>query len=297
MTKDTRLNDNIFSSGQDPLSICGNAADIIKHHSFGLLPEEVTLWTPSPQKCINLTAVQVSAPLGVTITLSSSGSKSFLALRTTNTATAINQCFPSPYRLKRGDSISIRTSGEEISCGTSGAATATQAAFNGRSDFINIANAIGLANGQFATLNSALLTGTGGRIVLGYSMIPPSSSQLQIESVLIKFYCRLSLTLAVGTSSMLLYWRPDTSNNWVELQQLSLSLIGTLNYLTNPLEYDITAQVLSAANPWEVIGNLQTSFVGIHTGLGLGNTIQLDAVEIRICLTGINKISLSGFET
>ncbi len=54
--------------------------------------------------------------------------------------------------------------------------------------------------------------------------------------------------------------------------------------------------MLEASAPWEVINNLQTSFVGSHTGLGLGNTIQLDAVEIEICATGKNQIVLFGYE-
>lgn len=95
---------------------------------------------------------------------------------------------------------------------------------------------------------------------------------------------------------MILYWRPNAQVAWTELEQISLSLIGSLDYLTNPIEKDITDAVLEASAPWEVINNLQTSFVGSHTGLGLGNTIQLDAVEIEICATGKNQIVLFGYE-
>jgi hypothetical protein len=294
---DTRVNNNIFTSDQEPLFTREDAADIIKYYSFNLLPEETPVWTPSLGKSINLTGVQVSAPLGVTITLSGGGSKKFLSLRVTNPYATINQYFSSSYRLKPDDAIFVSTSNEEIQCETSGAVSATQVNFNGRSDFTNVNNATGLPNGQFATLSSAILTATGGRIVLNYNIISKASSELQIERVVIKFYCRLSLTLAVGTSSMIFYWRPNTSNDWIELQQVSLSLIGTIDYLTTPLEQDITEEILAFENPWEVVGTLQTSFVGTHTGLGVGNTIQLDAVEVVICLTGKNKITLCGFET
>lgn len=296
MTDNTRVNEKIFTSEQQPLFSESNTANMTKYYSFNALPQKTVVWTPSPQKCINLAAVQASAPLGVTIILSSDDEE-FMALRITDTSTTVSQSFPSAYRLMNGNTISLSTSDEETVCETFGAASATQVAYNSRSDFTNVANAAGLPNGQYATLTSALLIGTSGRIVLDYNMIIEAASQLQIESVVIKFYCRLSLTLAVGTSSMIFYWRPDPTDAWIELQQASLSLIGTLNYLTSPLEQDITAAVLSAADPWEVITSLQTSFVGVHTGLGLGNTIQLDAVVVEVCVTGINKITLVGFET
>lgn len=293
----TRTNQIIFSAGQQPLFIRENAADAVKYYSFNVLSEPAAVWTPSGQRCINLTAVQVSAPLGVTITLSSDGDAKFLSFRLTQAATAISRTFPSAYRLANGNSIFVRTSDAETSCKTSGASAATQVAFNGRSDFTGVSNAAGLADGQVATLNSALLTQNSGRIVLAYNLAIAPISQLQIKSVVIKFYCRLALTLAVGTSSMILYWRPNAAVDWIQLQQLSRSIVGTLNYLTTPVEQDITTAVLAAANPWDVIANLQTSFAGIHTGLGLGNTIQLDAVEATVCVTGLNNITLCGFET
>ncbi|QDR81172.1 hypothetical protein [Sporomusa termitida] len=270
---------------------------MIKDYSFSALPAAIPVWTPSPQKSINLTAAQVSNPLAATIILSSNGDKSFLALRTTESSPTIVQSFPSAYRLSSGDTIFARTADEGERCENFGAATATQVAFNSRSDFSNVNNAAGMADGQVAALSSGLLIGTRGRIVLSYNMSLAALEQLQLESVIIKFYCRLALTLAVGTSTMIFYWRPNSADNWIELQQASLSLLGTLDYLTSPLEQDITAQILTAANPWEVINNLQTSFVGSHTGLGIGNTIQLDAVEVEICVTGLNQLTLFGFET
>lgn len=297
MTDKARMNQNIFTAGGQPLFCRRNPAGISRQYSFSALTEATPVWTPSAQKCINLTAIQASAPLGVTITLSSSGGNSFLALRISEPAAAISHAFPSACRLRRGDAVFIRTADEARACNTFGAATAEQVAFNSRSDFTNAANAAGLPDGQLAALSSGLLIGTRGRIVLTYLMAPAALDQLQIESVRIKFYCRLSLTLAVGTSSMTLYWRPDTAADWIELQQASLSLIGTLNYLTTPLEQDITQEVLAAANPREVIGSLQTSFSGAHTGLGIGNSIQLDAVEVEVCATAINEITLFGFET
>ena len=127
-------------------------------------------------------------------------------------------------------------------------------------------------------------------------MLPAEYEYLEIQRVVIKYYCRLSLTIAVGVSSMILYWRPNSLENWIELQQINLSIIGSINYLTNPIEQDITEAVLEAQDPWDVINNIQTSFVGVHTGLGLGNIIQLDAVEIEICMTGKNQITLFGYE-
>ncbi len=127
-------------------------------------------------------------------------------------------------------------------------------------------------------------------------MLPTQYEYLEIEQVIIKYYCRLNLTLAVGVSSMILYWRPDSQSDWIELQEISLSIIGSANYLINPIEHDITDMVLEASDPWEIINNLQTSFVGTHTGLGLGNTVQLDAIEIEICAAGKNQITVFGYE-
>lgn len=286
---------DIFNYEQAPMAIRENTADITKYYTFNVLPSETAVWTPAAQKSINLTALVASAPLGVTILLSSGGN-TFLCLRPTASCGAISRYFQSPLRLGHGGSIFIRTSDEASSCQIFGASSAAQAAYNGRSDFTNVSNAAGLPNGQYSTLNSALLNATGGRIVLDYSLLA-ENSEFEIESVTVSFYCRLALTLAVGTSTMILYWRASSSDAWTPLQQLSLSLVGTLNYLTAPLTYDITAAVLAAPDPWAVIDNLQTSFVGSHTGLGLGNTIQLDAVTVEVCLTGNNKITLSGFET
>lgn len=291
-----RGSNTMLQNGQQALIIREKGTNITKYYTFNILPVEEPIWTPESQKSIFLTAVQASAPLAVTILLSSGLGNIFYSLRITEPFATVSQYFPSPYRLQQDNAILVSTSDEELACDTSGASNAAQVPVNGRSDFINVANASGLANGSFATLNSGLLTQTRGRIVLDYHMLPASYSRLQIKSVVIKYYCRLALTVAVGTSSMILYWRPDSADNWIELQQISLSLIGTLDYLTNPVEQDITDEVLAAVDPWEIIDNLQTSFVGMHTGLGLGNTIQLDAVEIEICMTGNNQITLFGYE-
>lgn len=297
MTNKSRTNANIFTAGLQPVFISRNTAEMSRDYAFNSLPSATPAWTPAPQKAINLTAVQISNPLAVTIILSTDGDESFLALRTTESSPTIVQSLPSAYRLKSGATIFVRTADEAEKCEDFGAVTATQVAYNSRSDFTNAANAAGFPDGQYATLSSGLLIGTRGRIVLSYAMSLAALEQLQIESVIIKFYCRLALTLAVGTSTMIFYWRPNSADDWLELQQASLSLLGTLDYLTTPLAQDITAQVLAAANPWDVISSLQTSFVGSHTGLGLGNTIQLDAVVVEICVTSSNQLTLFGFET
>lgn len=271
------------------------SSDIIKYDSFGILSAKKSIWVPEAQKSIFLTAVEVSAPLDISIILSD-GDNNFLSLRVTELLSTVSQRFSSAYRLKTNNALMVSTSDEEIKCNTSGAVSATQVAYNSRSDFVNVNNAVGLANGSLAVLNSGLLTQTRGRIILGYSMLPSNYAYLEITSVVIKYYCRLSLTLAVGVSSMILYWRPDSQANWTELQQMSLSLIGAIDYLTVPATYDITNAVLQASNPWEVISNMQTSFVGTHTGLGLGNAVQLDAVEVEICMSGKNQITLYGYE-
>lgn len=293
----TRLNNSVFNYEANPLFTRENASDIILFNTFSTLQSNTPIWTPAAGKRIFLTAIQTSSLAALTVTLGRTGSNKFLSLRVSNPYTAINQYFPSPYRLKPGDAVFISTSDEEMQCGASGAVSAAQVAFNGRSDFSNVNNATGFPDGQFATLNSTLAVATRGRIILSYGITPPTSSDLQIESVVIRFYCRLSLTLAVGTSSMIFYWRPSAADDWIQLQQVSLSLVGTINYLVTPLEQDITAEILAFEDPWEVLDTLQTSFVGTHTGLGLGNTIQLDAVEVVVCLTGKNKITLCGFET
>lgn len=271
------------------------SSDVINYYSLGMQSSKTILWTPEPQKSIYLTSVQVSAPLAASI-LFSDDDMDFLSLRITQPFGTVSRTFPSEYKLTSGNPLKLSTSDEEISCNASGAVTAVQAAYNGRSDFTNVNNATGLSNGTLASLNSALLNQTRGRLVLGYSLLPAQYKYLEIEQVIIKYYCRLNLTLAVGVSSMILYWRPDTQVDWIELQQISLSIIGSADYLTNPIEHDITDMVRGASDPWDVINNLQTSFIGTHTGLGLGNTVQLDAIEIEICMAGKNQITVFGYE-
>lgn len=279
---------------QIPLTI-EERSDIIHYYSFGIQPSKTILWTPEPQKSIYLTSVQASAPLAASILLSDDD-VNFLALRITQPFGTVSQAFPSPFKLTAGNSLMLSTSDEEIPCNIYGAVTAAQVTYNGRSDFTNVNNAVGLSNGTLSSLNSALLNQTRGRLVLEYNMLPTQYQDLEIEQVIIKYYCRLNLTLAVGVSSMILYWRPNNQVNWMELQEISLSIIGSANYLTNPIEHDITDMVQGVSDPWEVINNLQTSFVGTHTGLGLGNTVQLDAIEIEICTAGKNQITVFGYE-
>ncbi|MCK9444541.1 MAG: hypothetical protein M0Q14_08450 [Tissierellaceae bacterium] len=282
------------SSEQALLNIT-ESSNIIKYFTLGIQPSKTILWTPELQKSIFVTSVQISAPLGVSIILSD-GNMSFLSLKVTRPFNNAGKVFSSPFRLATDNSLSVSTSDEEILCDTFGAITATQVAYNGRSDFTNVNNAIGLSNGTLCSLNSSLLNQTAGRLILSYSMLPNEYKYLDIQQVIIKYYCRLNLTLAVGVSSMILYWRPDNQANWIELQEIDLSVIGTSNHLVNPLEHDITDIVLEASDPWDVINNLQTSFVGAHTGLGLGNTVQLDAIEIEICMSGKNAITIFGYE-
>jgi hypothetical protein len=288
-------NNSILQNNQQILITMEESSDTIKYQSFSILSTKENIWTPGTQKSIFLTAVQVSAPLAVSILLSD-GDDNFLSLRITKPFSTVSQHFSSAYKLKINNSLMVSTSDEEIEYNVYGAVSATQATFNNRSDFSNVNNTTGLANGSLAILNSALIFQSAGRIILGYNMLPSIYNYLEIERVVIKYYCRLSLTLSVGVSSMMLYWRPNSQKNWIELQQISLSLIGTINHLANPLEYDITNAILEAPDPWEVINNLQTSFVGLHTGLGLGNTVQLDAVEIEIFVAGKNKVTLFGYE-
>ena len=271
------------------------SSNIIQYESFGILPSKKTIWVPETDKSIYLTAVHGAAPLPISILLSNDNDN-FLALKITEPFGTMGQRFYSPLKLETNHPLMISTSDESTSCNNLGGISATQVNYNGRSDFSNINNAIGLANGSVASLNSGLIVQTSGRIILGYNLLPMGYDYLEIEQVIIKFYCRLSLTVAVGVSSMILFWRPSSLENWVQLQQINLSIIGSVNYLTTPIEHDITEMVLESSNPWEVINDIQTSFVGTHTGLGLGNVIQLDAIEIEICVHGKNQLTLFGYE-
>ena len=295
MKHNIQVKNSIPATNQQILLTIKKSSDIINYYSLGIQPSKTILWTPEPQKSIYLTSVQVCAPLAVSILLSD-GDINFLSLKITQPFSTVSQSFPSAFKLTTGNSLMLSTSDEEISCNNYGAVTAAQVAYNSRSDFTNVNNAIGLSNGTLASLSSALLIQTRGRLVLGYSMLPTQYKYLEIKQVIIKYYCRLNLTLAVGVSSMILYWRPNIQADWIQLQQISLSIIGSANYLTNPIEHDITNMVREASDPWEVINNLQTSFVGTHTGLGIGNTIQLDAIEIEICMAGKNQITVFGYE-
>lgn len=296
MKQNIQISNSILQSNQQILFTMEEGSDMIKYHSFGTLPTKETIWIPGTDKSIFLTAVQVSSPLPVSILLSD-GNNNFLSLRISEPFSTVSQHFSSAYRLETNNALMVSTSDEEVECNIFGAINATQVDYNSRSDFTNVNNAVGLANGSLASLNSGVLTQTRGRLVLGYNMMPLEYKYLEIEKVVIRYFCRLSLTLAVGTSSMIFYWRPNSQASWVELGQMSLSLLGSIDHLTNPVEYDITNAVLAESNPWEVINNLQTSFVGAHTGIGLGNTVQLDAIEIEVCMTGINQITVFGYET
>src|SRR5690606_1972556 len=115
-------------------------SDIINNYSSGIQSSKVILWTPEPQKSIYLTSVQVSAPLAASIILSDDDIN-FLSLRVTQPFSTVNQAFSSAFKLTTGNSLMLSTSDEEISCNISGAETATQVAYNGRSDFTNVNNA------------------------------------------------------------------------------------------------------------------------------------------------------------
>ncbi len=295
MKSNIQVKDTILQDNEQNLLIAEESSNVIKYHNFGTLSSKLTLWMPQIQKSIFLTSVQVSASQPISILLSD-GDDNFLALRITEAFGTIGQHFASPYRLNVNNPLMVNTYDEDIVCNNSGSINATQVDYNGRSDFNNVNNAVGIANGNFSSLNSGLIIQSRGRIVLGYNILPAEYEYLEIQHVVIKYYCRLSLTIAIGVSSMILYWRPNSLENWIELQQINLSIIGSINYLTNPIEQDITEAVLEAQDPWDVINNIQTSFVGVHTGLGLGNIIQLDAVEIEICMTGKNQITLFGYE-
>lgn len=275
--------------------VIGESSNTIKYESFSTLSTKIPIWIPEANKSIFLTAVQATAPLPISIILSD-GEDNFLSLRTIDPFSTVSQRFFSPFKLNTNNTLMVSTSDEENSCNIFGSISATQVNYNGRSDFSNVNNVVGLANGSVASLSSGLLVQSRGRIVLGYNILVSEHDYLEIEKVVIKYYCRLSLTVAVGVSSMILYWRPNPQTDWIELQQISLALIGTIDNLTTPIEHDITETVLGSSNPWEVINNLQTSFVGIHTGLGLGNVIQLDAIEIEVCMKGKNQITLFGYE-
>lgn len=295
MNQNLQIMNHIPAENQQILLSIKKSSNIIYYYNIGKQSSKIIIWTPDPQKSIYLTSIQVSAPLAVSILLSDDDTN-LLSLRVTQPFSTVSQAFPSAFKLAAGNSLSLSTADEEIVCNTHGATAVEQVAYNGRSDFTNINNAFGLSNGTLASLNSALLTQMRGRLVLAYSMLPAQYKYLEVEQVTIKFYCRLALTLAVGVSTMILYWRPNTQMDWIKLHEVSLSVIGAVNYLTTPLEFDVTEIVREASDPWTVINNLQASFVGTHTGLGLGNTVQLDAVEVKICTAGKNQITVFGYE-
>jgi len=253
-----------------------------------------TLWTPQTDKSIYLTGVQACAPLGASIILSEENND-FLALNTTEAMNTVNRNFSAPYKLQPNASLRVRTADEQLKCNTSGATTATPEPIGNRNDFTDVNNALGLHNGTYATLSSILLIQAAGSIVLGYNLLPAMYDQLEIESVVLKFYFGITLGVAL-TTTVNLNWRPNPSASWILLQTIQVFVIGSVDYLTNPLQFDITTDVLAAPDPWNVISNLQTSFEGIHTSTLLGNTINLDAVEVEICTTGKNKITVVGYE-
>lgn len=293
--KEQILENNMLLTNQNPQLNIKKDSNTIKHKSFSSLSTKISIWIPETSKSIFVTAIEASAPLPISIILSN-GEEDFLSLRITKDISNVGQRFFSPLKLTPNNTLMIGTSDEDIFCNTFVSVSADQVDYNGRSDFTNVNNAIGLVNGNVASLASGLLMQSRGRIILGYNISTSNHDYLEIEKVIIKYYCYLSLTVAIGVSSMILYWRSNPQANWIELQEISLSLIGTINHLTTPIVHDITDTVLEAPNPWELINNIQTSFVGIHTGLGLGNTIQLDAVEIEVCMKGINQITVFGYE-
>lgn len=249
--------DSIIQSSQQVLPIMKESSHIVKYHSFGILSVKESIWTPETQKSIFITAVQASSPLPVSILLSD-GDDTFVVLSITDAFATVSQHFSSPCELKINNPLMLSTINEKFECNVFGAVSAAQVNYNNKSDFNNVNNAVGLANGSLASLNSALIIQTAVRIILNYNMLPSGYDYLEIERVVIKYYCRLSLTVAVGVSSMILYWRANPQENWIELQQTSLALIGIVNYLTNPTEFDITNAILEAPTPWDAIDSLQT---------------------------------------
>lgn len=261
---------------------------------FGKLSTPITIWTPDPGKIIYLTAIESASRYPVVIILSTSNGD-FIALHLSSEITSYSKTFSSPLKLT--SPIMVKTQGEFTNSNAAGGSSIVQVPYDGRSDFITIQDALGLPNADYASLPSGLLTQTRGDLVLSYSILPTLYYQdLLIDKVIINFYFRIILLVAVGVSGVILRWRPNSTASWIQLDQIAITLIGTLDYVTVPYSVDITSAILAYPDPWAVIGTMQTSFVGYHSGLNLSNSVQLAAVVIQVDTIGNNKLTLTGYE-
>ncbi|QDR81171.1 hypothetical protein [Sporomusa termitida] len=109
MKNKTRTNYNVFNYATRPLFTQEHASDIILFNAFSAIQTNNPLWIPATGKKICLTAVQTSAPAGLTVTLSRTGNQPFLSIVLTAALATYSESFPSPVRFAPDEIISLTT--------------------------------------------------------------------------------------------------------------------------------------------------------------------------------------------
>lgn len=109
MDNNTRLMSIVFNL-DEPLLIREYPSDIVLFNTFSTIQTNTTIWTPSSDKSIFLTALQISSSVPLTITLNREGNAPFMSIILTSSLASYGESFPSPIKFMPDEVISITTS-------------------------------------------------------------------------------------------------------------------------------------------------------------------------------------------
>lgn len=108
MDNNTKLMSIVFNL-EDPLLTREYPSDIVLFRTFTTLQTNTPIWTPSTDKSIFLTALQVSAPSPLVVQLNRGNNATFMSIALTNTLATYGISFSSPIEFNSDEIISITT--------------------------------------------------------------------------------------------------------------------------------------------------------------------------------------------
>lgn len=149
----------------------------------------------------------------------------------------------------------------------------TEEAVNGRTDWVNDANAIsgalGKNDGSSATISGDLVESRSGRLRIDYPDLA-NKTPLTITSVKLFFYVAHSGSAGAVT----IQWKLSSDAGWTNIDTLA-----GVNHLTSPYEADLTA---ARAWTWSDLDALQAGVQGLLSPPASGSSGTCDAVELEI---------------
>ena len=109
MDNNTRLMSIVFNL-DEPLLIREYPSDIVLFNTFSTIQTNTPIWTPSSDRSIFLTALQVSASVPLVINLNRESNAPFMSIILTSSLASYSESFPSPIKFMPDEVISITTS-------------------------------------------------------------------------------------------------------------------------------------------------------------------------------------------